>query len=407
VNFNNLPTTVPRQSHDERLIAAGRAVLAGFFLLAIWLDPSEPSRYARLTYTLLAVYLGYAVVLALAIWHLVTPGRVLPIVTHALDLLVFTVIMFLTQGPTSPFFVYFIFSLVCATLRWQWRGTLWTALASLVVVGFLALYSADLWSDPHYELNRVIIRLVYLSVTAVLLGYLGAHELKLRQEHYCLLAELRQGAAAEERVRLARDLHDGLLQSLTGMALQLETVRRLLESDPQTAKQRLLEIQQLIAAEQRDLRVHIRDLKPAPPGVTTDPRLAERLEGLGERLKRQWGLTVAVGSRHPGRPLSGTLAQEIYWIVHESLINAARHARASGARAEIAVEDHRVSIRVEDDGQGFPFQGRYTLGQLAESKLGPATLMERIASLGGALTLDSGDRGTRLDITLPLREGES
>lgn len=570
MNLKGLETLYSRKSYDERLIGAGRAVLAGFFLLAIWLDPSEPSRYAHLTYTILAGYLVYALALALVIWRLVTPGRVLPIFTHVVDLMVFTVIMFFTEGPTSPFFVYFIFSLVCATLRWQWRGTLWTALVSLVVVGFLALYSADLWHDPQYELNRVIIRLVYLSVTAILLGYLGAHELKRRQdlsrlaswptavptglrvllretmEHaagilgaprlvlaleepeeaglhlarwsdrefdyrreppdvfgalvaeplagtsfFCpnlrvlqplvichspagwqrkqgaplhsqlqerfnpevvlalklslknregyllaldkrqtasddlllgeivvhevaarlntffLLEELQQGAAAEERVRLARDLHDGLLQSLTGAALQLETVRRLLETDPHTAETRLREIQNLIAAEQRDLRAHIQDLKPTPPGLTTGFGLPERLEGLRDRLKRHWGLTVAVGFQHPGPTLPRALAQEIYWIVHESLINTARHARASAAQAKIAVGDHRVSIRVEDDGRGFPFQGRYTLDQLAESHLGPAVLMERIGSLGGSLTLDSGNLGSRMEIILPFREGEN
>jgi len=101
-------------------------VLAAFFLLAIWIDPSEPSRYARLTYGILSGYLVYSLVLGAVTWRRDAGPLSLQIVTHSVDLLVFACLMFLTSGPNSPFFVYFIFILVCATCRWQWRGTFWT-----------------------------------------------------------------------------------------------------------------------------------------------------------------------------------------------------------------------------------------------------------------------------------------
>ncbi len=237
----------------------------------------------------------------------------------------------------------------------------------------------------------------------LILGEIIARQVLTRFEHFFLLKQLQQAAAAEERIRLARDLHDGLLQSLTGAALQLETVHRLMEVDPQTARQRLLEIQRLIAAEQRELRSQIRALKPSPPNLPEmDSELGARLEELAERVKRHWGLRVEVNLKRLEPRIPGTLSQEIYLIIHESLINAARHAKASAVQAELAVEDNRVRILVADDGRGFPFHGRYDHTALTRMNLGPVTLRERITSLGGSLTLDSRDTGTRLEITLPL-----
>jgi signal transduction histidine kinase len=556
-----------RQSRAERLIAAGRVVLAAFFLLAIWLDPFEPSRYARITYITLTCYLGYALILVIVIWHTNIPRGCWQIITHALDLTIFVVIIFFTQGPTSPFFVFFVFSLVCATLRWQWRGTLWTAAAALTAVFAMTWFPMDFLRDPDF-LNRFVTRVVHLAVVAVLLGYLGAHEQKLRSElselaawpqtipaeitalaqgilehaagtlnaprvlltweeaeepwlylaswsrgefhhsreapgifgtlvaenladtsffcldacvsqpmivysspnglkrmqgnplqprlqahfamravlasklkgdslegylfaldkphmtsddlvtgqivahqiitqmnHFYLLKQLQQTAVMKERIRLARDLHDGLLQSLTVAALQLETVQQLMKVEPQTARDHLLGIQRLISAEQRDLRFHIQELKPfAHSSSEINTNLPVRLQELADRIKRHWGLRVEVDFRLLEHGICRTLAREIYFIVHESLINAARHAKASVAQVEAAMEKQHLCITVADNGRGFPFRGCYDHAALIRLNVGPVTLKERIASLGGSLTITSSDTGTRLEITLPFAE---
>ena len=537
-------------------------------MVAIWIDPSEPARYAGITYAIMAGYLTYGLILAFVAWRFGPPQGLSGIIIHACDMTVFVIVIFLTHGPTSPFFVFFVFSVACATLRWQSRGTLWTTAAALTAVLSMALFPTDLFRDPDFPLNRFIIRLSYLAVLGALLAYLGTHEQKLRGDlsklamwpqtipeeipalaremlehaagilgtprallcweeteepwlhlaswshgalqysrespalfgtlvaeplvgasflcpdarsplptvvighpgslrkwqgaplrtdlqqrfdigavlslrlsgtntegylfgldkpgmtsddlvlgeivarevairldHFYLLKQLQQGAATEERVRLARDLHDGLLQSLTGAALQMETLHRLMETDPQAARERLLEIQRLIAAEQRDLRSHIQALKPSA-SILVDPEstLAGRLNELAGRIERQWGLHAEVGLKHPELQLQGPLAQEIYFIVHESMINAARHARASSVHAELSVECDRMRIVVADDGRGFPFRGLHDHAALTEMNLGPVTLRERVASMGGSLSIDSGETGSRIEITLPLKE---
>jgi glucose-6-phosphate-specific signal transduction histidine kinase len=80
----------------------------------------------------------------------------------------------------------------------------------------------------------------------------------------------------------------------------------------------------------------------------------------------------------------------------------ARYAEASAVRVGLWVEDERVRIEVADDGRGFPFEGDLDLAGLREAHLGPATLRDRIAALGGSLRLHSSRQGSRLDMTVPL-----
>jgi signal transduction histidine kinase len=222
-------------------------------------------------------------------------------------------------------------------------------------------------------------------------------------DHFFVLQRLQQAAATEERIRLARQLHDGVLQSLTGAALQLQTVGPLLDANRQAARDRLLLIQRLLTEEQRDLRFFIQELKPAPLGLAgPDSGLAARLKELGERIERHWGLRVDLRVERVEAHIPEGLLREIYLIVHEALVNAARHAQASSARVRVGVLQDQVRISVADDGRGFRFHGHYDHAALTDLKLGPVTLKERIGALHGALIIESGESGARLEITLPL-----
>lgn len=176
------------QNRPERLIAAGRVVLAASSLFAVWLDPSEPAKYARVAYFLLAAYLAYSVLIALALWRFEAPSRRARLATHLFDLHFFSLFIYFTAGAGSPFTAFFVFSLVCAALRWGWRGTAWTAAASLAALLAISVYFGEVVDDPDFQLHTSIIRGVYLAVVAMLLGYLGAHEEQTRRELSLLAA---------------------------------------------------------------------------------------------------------------------------------------------------------------------------------------------------------------------------
>ncbi|HEX9730984.1 MAG TPA: sensor histidine kinase [Thermoanaerobaculia bacterium] len=382
----------PRQ-RAERLIAGGRVALAASAFFAVWLDPSEPAKYAAVAYGLLAAYNVYSALIALVAWRRGRLPRRQGLVTHVFDLAFFSSFIFFTAGPSSPFNAYFVFSLVCATLRWRQRGTLWTALAALAAYLVFGLAFAG---EPGFELHPFIIRGVYMGVMAVLLANLGAHEQWMRLEMTLL-------AASEERNRVARDLHDGVLQSLTGIGLRLAAVRRQLDHDPPAAREQLEELQRLIALEQRDLRFYLQDIKPPPlTAAGESPGLAARMAELVRRLELEWGLAVVLRAEGLDEGIPDALTHDLYHIVREALVNAARHGEASRVAVEIARRDGALAIRVADDGHGFPIHGVYTQEELAARYLEPKSLGERVRSLGGRFTVDSRVSGARLEILLPL-----
>jgi hypothetical protein len=169
-------------SRVERLVAGGRVVLACFSLLAIYLDPSEPAKFEGLTYSLLVLFVLWALSVALWTWPRVTHPLVWKIATHVTDLLFFTVLIYFTEGPISPFFLYFVFALFSATLRLGVRGVIWTAVSAISIFLAMGIYASQYLGDSSFELNRFLVRSVYLVVIASLLVHLASYEKEVRSE---------------------------------------------------------------------------------------------------------------------------------------------------------------------------------------------------------------------------------
>jgi len=213
---------------------------------------------------------------------------------------------------------------------------------------------------------------------------------------------LRHAASLEERARLARDLHDGILQTLAGTVFELEVLRRQL---PETSpiRTRLLDVQMLVVAQQRELRALIEPLKDIALAPPVDPAtLTARCRELGRRIERQWGHRVEVSTERCARAVPERTAQQIYHLANEALVNAARHSGASMLGVELAVEGGTAQIDVTDNGRGFPFHGQYDLKALDTMGLGPITLRHRLRTLGGNLVIDSSPSGSRVEMVLPI-----
>jgi len=241
------------------------------------------------------------------------------------------------------------------------------------------------------------------SLQDVAVGDVVADLASARLSQAYLVQKLRETVVTTERVRLARDLHDGVLQTLTGAALQLQAARRNLPLDPVAAEERLSQVQRIIAAGQNDLRFFINQLGPQRAAETSGPvDLRGRVHELADRIRRQWGVPVTVATEPELLAIPDLLVSDLFLLIHEALVNAARHARASAIQLAILREAHQISIAVADDGQGFPFSGKYTLADLAREQIGPRTLRERVLSLGGTMQLETGDGGSRVRLTVPL-----
>jgi signal transduction histidine kinase len=214
-----------------------------------------------------------------------------------------------------------------------------------------------------------------------------------------LMEMMREGAANDERLRLSRDLHDGLLQSLGGLALHARGARRTAATDARGTEQQLdLIVGQLIEA-QRALREFVDGLRPGLRQRRDSLRV--RLIRVAHSIELQWNVPVDFEASREVEAVQVPLADDVVALVAEALTNAARHAGATRIRGSAAVAEEMVSVDVEDDGRGFPFHGRYELAQLVAGGHGPWSLKERVTALGGDLAIESSPRGTRVEIRLP------
>jgi signal transduction histidine kinase len=230
-----------------------------------------------------------------------------------------------------------------------------------------------------------------------------ARDITERKRAESELQHLQQLAAARERTRLARDLHDSVLQSLAVTGLNLEAAIQGLKADPEVAREQLRGVQDLIVREQRELRSFIEELKLATllPGEM-DFKFGFLLQQLAKTIEQQWHLRVELRMDGLDGQLPAVLAREIYQIIREGLVNAARHSHASIVQVDLQVDDHNARVTVSDNGFGFPFRGYYDDATLTSTGLGPVVIKSRVASLGGLLSIDSSESGARLEVILPL-----
>ena len=161
-----------------RVIALGRLLLATLFFLAIWVDASQPAQAPAATYALLAAYVVFAAAMVAATWRNWLLDSQLAGPAHAIDILLFTLLVLLTAGYTSPFFTFFVFVLLSAAIRWGWRATALTALL-LTLLYLTAGLLVETFGD-RFELQRFMVRTGHLVILSLILMWFGANQWQAR-----------------------------------------------------------------------------------------------------------------------------------------------------------------------------------------------------------------------------------
>ena len=213
---------------------------------------------------------------------------------------------------------------------------------------------------------------------------------------------VREAALIEERTRLARELHDGVVQSLTSASLRLKAAEQVLGADAAAALEHVRAVQQLLAEEQRDLRAYVVDLKPRALEISGGQANVDLwLRDLARRIGNAWDIGITVTS-DVREPLPTPLAHGVYRIAQEAMVNSARHGHAAHAVVELRQSGQQLTLVIADDGRSFTFRGTFEHADLIAQRLGPVNLKERVLELRGTLRIISGDTGARLEVTLPL-----
>ena len=217
-----------------------------------------------------------------------------------------------------------------------------------------------------------------------------------------LLHRLRRRASAAERARFARELHDGAVQSLIAVEMQVDVLRRQAEAN-QPIGAELGRIQSLLREEVLKLRELMQQMK----AIDVDSeRLLGVLRDTVERFQRETGVSARFVTDLEEVDMPQRVCREILRIVQESLVNVRKHSGAKHALVRLVSAGDRWSLTVEDDGKGFPFEGRYNQEQMQEAGKGPMIIQERVGLIDGELTVESSPgQGTRLEISVP-RNGE-
>jgi signal transduction histidine kinase len=247
-----------------------------------------------------------------------------------------------------------------------------------------------------------------MQIDDLLLGDLVAQLAVAQLDRLHLVTQMAESAALEERLHVARDLHDNLAQTLAGTALQLLAARRLLDFNPSTARSRLAEVQYQLKLDQLEVRSMIRRLRPASVPAPQYPAqdevrrggLGERLDELRSRIQKQWEVTVQIQLQISVGDWPDAVTEQVFRLIQEAALNAARHADASIIRVDVTGTREGLRLAVEDDGKGYPFHGSFDLASLAAMEKGPLILRERVSALRGGLQLETNSSGTRVVITL-------
>lgn len=215
-----------------------------------------------------------------------------------------------------------------------------------------------------------------------------------------LHAQRLEAAQAEERNRLAREIHDTIAQDFSAIAFQLEAADALLSGPdaPERARRSVRAALDLARKGLEEARRSVLDLRAAPLEGRT---LAEALAALAADARARHGLDVAFADGSGGRPLPAAVEVGLYRVAREALQNTIRHAAAAHAVLRLDASPAGARLTVEDDGRGFDVDG---LGDgRAAGRFGLVGMRERVRLLGGRLLVESTPSvGTRVSAVVPL-----
>jgi signal transduction histidine kinase/ligand-binding sensor domain-containing protein len=256
--------------------------------------------------------------------------------------------------------------------------------------------SEGIWSEQGDAIEFAIQPMFYQTrwfevlCTMVAVGMafvaIGARRRQVRRRFDLVLAE---------RVRMARELHDTLLQSLAGLELQMDTMASQLDDAAMPVKQQLDRVRRQIQSDVSEARQSIWALR-SPTLQTAD--LAVALRDLGQALASSTHVRFECAVSGAPSRCAQKVEEHVLRVGREALMNAIRHAQATVVRLHIHYDADSVSLRVSDDGRGFDVSEARTGG----THWGLETMRERAAAIGGRLTLVSRPgEGTHLEMIAP------
>jgi signal transduction histidine kinase len=394
LNWNLMRNRMDALSAEYTLALARVWITIGVFT-AIEIYRPLPERIVL--FTQLCV-LSYAVYSLLVLAWLRTRSRytiALSSWLHTVDVLWTGFLCLVARGPAvAPLFLLFV--LAAAAHRWGFKGTFKTAVVCVVFLLSMLLGGFGNWpSTQPLPLEPTPARfgtaMLYVAIAGGLLGYLGRKDKQLRIE-----ASAR--AAGMERARIARELHDGVIQVLFATECQIDVLRRQKTTNSVQVTENLSRIQNLL----RENIVAVRELVQRYKPLDLGPQELVGFVGeLVRKFQRETGICAQFVSDCDRISLPPSVSHELARIVQEALVNIRKHSGAHNVVVRFGSEKGKWKFVIDDDGRGFDFAGRLSHAELDAVRKGPAIIKERVSTIGGELIVVSNPgHGARLEIEL-------
>lgn len=368
------------------------AIRAGLLLVTVIALPGGENLTAP---GLALVAAGITSFIPLKFWDRIGPVLVRHPAYFAAELVLATVILVLT-GTQSPFFYYTLATALLGGLLYGWPGVIVFS-PLLVAVYYWAASVREgvetLQSSFQADLGQPALYIVVAAAGAAARGLLD----RQAEAEARIAAQERQMAAEGERSRLARDMHDSLAKTVSGIGFAALGLARMIERDPAAA-----------AAEARrlaeDARQATREAREIITGLRTDEGgtlpLPMALKAEAERWAAVREVALELAIEDVGE-LDVVASRELEWIMREALRNIERHAHASRVAVRLRTLGGRAVMTIADDGDGFEVPDE--LGALARGRhFGVVGMRERAQLAGGDLSVESAPgEGCVLSVWVP------
>jgi signal transduction histidine kinase len=297
--------------------------------------------------------------------------------------------------------IYVVFALIIVEAAMRYG--LWGSLATDIVFA-LGLYLLWLYMENpgvNFVPADYLVLVGVLSFVSLMVGMVAREWRKQRRYAEHLAAEK---ALLLERRRISNELHDSVLKSLQGLALEAHALGR--DNAGGTAHpvaERAAYIEDVCGQLSREIRAVILGLRD--DGESED--LVRHITGLVKSWSEKSG--VAVEFTHGGdipAALQPKLAHDLLRVLEEELANVARHAGASRVEVSLMMKERHLHLEVRDNGCGFAVDAGEIYAFVRRGKLGLVSMKERVELAGGRFAVESGQAGTVLTAVIPLPGGE-
>jgi signal transduction histidine kinase len=380
----------------ERFVAWLRVAFAALAILVVeFINPSRSARFPTLSViSVVSFFLYSLVILSLALKNKLISKNA-GVATTLLDVIGIALIVFSTGGSRTPFFFYYSFPVLTASVRWGIKGSIPVALGGVALYAVIRItLAAEAMAEP-IGIDVIIVRSLYLILLSCVFGYLSDFEKKQNQRLLALSKTGAELAALDERRRIASELHDGILQSLATLVLRLESTRKRLPETQEDLRDELRSMENFSRASMKEIR---RFLSGESIDSFAHGTLLERLRGDAKFVRDGLGVRVIVESDPDELQIPHEIEKEVYYVLKEGVRNVTKHSHAS--KVAILLEKNGATLRgsLTDDGVGFD-----SSALKGNSGFGLTGMMNRMEKIGGELSVESTPgKGTRVSFVLPL-----